>query len=87
MASSEIRIVVVEPRLLDRESMASALCLSTDTLDALRKRGLPAITVPGTKKVLFDPDDVVDWIKEQSCPRESLSQAEARIEADNVFGN
>ena len=87
MASSEIRIVVVEARLLDRESMASALCLSTDTLDSLRKRGLPAITVPGTKKVLFDPEDVVAWMKQQSDQSETLSQAKARMEADNVFGN
>lgn len=77
----------IEPRLLDRRGMAACLSLSEDTLDQLRKQGLPCIHVPGTAKILFCPDDAVRWLKEQSEPRESLTQASATAKADQVFGN
>lgn len=73
--------------LLDREAMAKAISVSTDTLDIMRRAGCPQITVPGTKKILFDPGEVVVWLKENrnaADDDESLAAAEAR--ADVVFG-
>ncbi|MCL4694134.1 MAG: hypothetical protein KJ060_16675 [Candidatus Hydrogenedentes bacterium] len=71
--------------LLDREAMAAAISVCAATLDGMRKAGCPQITIPGTKKVLFDPVDVVAWLKEQSVPcTETLAAAKER--ADVVFG-
>ena len=79
--------VTVEARLLDRARAAAALSISTDTLDKLRKRGCPCIAVPGTTKVLFDPDDVIPWLKEQSKPIETQSEKEASEELDSLLRN
>lgn len=87
MSKAEHIAVHLIPRLLDRRGMAACLSLSEDTLDALRKQGLPCIHVPGSAKILFCPDDCVDWLKTQSEPRESLTQATAKMKADKVFGN
>ncbi|MCC6490690.1 MAG: hypothetical protein IT364_24605 [Candidatus Hydrogenedentes bacterium] len=73
--------------LLDREGMAAALSVSTDLLDLGRKMGLPCIVFPGSKKTLFDPADVLAWLKAHGRPQddaESLAAAKAR--ADVVFG-
>lgn len=67
--------------------MASAICLSVDVLDRLRKAGMPCINVPTTTKTLFDPDAVVRWLREQSegaGSGPSLERAQAR--ADAIFG-
>ena len=75
----------LQPRLLDREGMALAASISTDTLDKLRKMGCPEITIPGTEKVVFDPDEVVEWIKENSQPVETLSEKEAGVKLDQLL--
>ena len=79
--------ITVEARLLDRRRMAAALCLSENTLDVLRKRGLPSIAVPGTKKILFNPDRVVEWLESESekAP-ETMGAKAAREKADIMFG-
>ena len=56
----------IEPRLLDRKRMAAALCLSETVLDDLCSLGCPHIRVPRRKKILFNPDRVVDWLEEHS---------------------
>lgn len=80
--------LLIQPLLLDRAGMAAAICVSVDTLDQLRKRGCPCLRVPGTKKVLFDPPAVVEWLREESQATDpdagSLDRARAR--ADAVFG-
>ena len=81
------RFALIQPRLLDRESMALCLSISIDVLDKLRKQGLPSVTIPGISKPLFDPDDVVPWMKEQSKPLESLSEKEASKELDSLLRN
>lgn len=81
------KIQYIQPRLLDREGMALCLSISEDVLDKLRKQGLPAVTIPGLSKPLFDPDDVIPWLKEQSEPLETLSEAEASEELDSILRN
>jgi hypothetical protein len=66
--------------------MAGALCLSLSTLDNLCKRGCPSIRVPGTSKVLFDPADVVGFLKTAQAPKDSPDAARIHQEADRVFG-
>lgn len=84
--TSEKRIVI-QPRLLDRCGMAMCLSISEDTFDALRKRGCPCVTIPGISKPLFDPGDVVEWMKEQSKPPETQSEKEAGEELDLLLRN
>ena len=79
--------IVILPRLLDRRGMALCLSISEDTLDTLRKRGCPCVHLVGTSKVLFDPDEVVDWVKEESKPIETLSEKEAAEELDSILNN
>jgi hypothetical protein len=55
--------LVVEPLLLDRENMAAALCISASLLDELKDAGCPTVAVPTTDKTLFDPKEVVAWMK------------------------
>ena len=80
-------VITIEPRLLDRRGMALCLSISEDTLDALRKRGLPSVTIPGISKPLFHPDSVVEWMLEQSKPPETLSEKEASEELDSLLRN
>lgn len=85
--SNETQIAPIPRYLLDRESMARALSISSDTLDRMRKCGCPSITIPGTKKIVFDPGDVVAWLKNSSKGDEDIqSIAAAEAEADVVFG-
>lgn len=77
----------IQPRLLDREGMALCLSISEDVLDKLRKKGLPSVTIPGISKPLFDPDDVVSWMKEQSKPPETLTEKEVSEELDSLLRN
>ena len=79
--------IVIQPRLLDRRGMAMCLSISEDVLDALRKRGCPCVHLVGTSKVLFDPDEVVDWVKEQSKPIETQSEKEASEKLDSLLRN
>ena len=79
--------VIIQPRLLDRKGMALAASISTDTLDKIRKLGCPEITVPGTTKFVFDPDDVIEWIKENSRPADTRSEKEASEELDSLLRN
>ena len=79
--------IVILPRLLDRRGMSMCLSISEDVLDALRKRGCPCVTIPGIAKILFDPDDVVQWMKEQSKPIETQSEKEASEELDSILRN
>ena len=73
--------------LLDKKRMAAAICVSEDTLDGMRKAGCPCIPFPGARRVLFDPQDVVAWLKAQAKPQEdTVSLAEARARADVDFG-
>ena len=84
--ANEKRIVIL-PRLLDRRGMAVCMSISEDVLDALRKRGCPCVPVVGTSKVLFDPDDVIPWLKEQARPIETRSEKEAGKELDSILNN
>ena len=68
-----------------QESIAASI--STDTLDRIRKLGCPEIKIPGTEKVVFDPDEVVAWLKEQSKPVETASEKEASQELDSILNN
>ena len=77
----------IQPRLLDREGIALCLSVSVDVLDGLRKRGCPCVTVVGTSKVLFDPEDVIPWLKEQSKPPETLTEKKASEELDSLLRN
>ncbi len=79
--------IVIQPRLLDRRGMSMCLSISEDVLDTLRKQGLPSVTIPGITKILFDPDDVVPWMKEQSKPTETQSEKEASEELDSLLRN
>ena len=67
--------------------MAICLSISEDLLDSLRKRGCPSVLVVGTSKVLFDPDDVIPWLKEQARPIEARSEKEAGKELDLLLRN
>ena len=87
MATPNERQVIIQPRLLDRRGMALCLSISEDVLDTLRKRGCPCVTIPGISKPLFDPDDVVEWMKEQSKPIETLSEKKAGEELDSILNN
>ena len=66
--------------------MAAVLSISVDTLDRLRKLGCPHIPVPDTKKVLFDPDDLVRWMKEQ-MPRQTATEEEASKKLESLLQN
>lgn len=73
--------------LLDKERMATAICVSVPTLDDMRKRGCPCVPVPGARRVLFDPDEVIQWLKGQREPQEDArALAAAKARADVVFG-
>lgn len=73
--------------LLDKKRMAAAICISEALLDDMRKAGCPSITVPGARRVLFDPADVVAWLKAQvNQTDDTISLADARAQADVVFG-
>ena len=87
MEQSNGKHIVIQPRLLDRRGMALCLSLSEDLLDALRKRGCPCVRVVGTSKVLFDPDDVIPWLKEQARPLETVSEKEAGERLDSLLRN
>ena len=87
METPDGKQIVIQPRLLDRRGMSMCLSISEDVLDALRKRGCPCVTIPGIAKILFDPDDVVQWMKEQSKPLESLSEKEASKKLDSLLRN
>ncbi len=43
--------------------MAAALCISATLLDDLRDAGCPTVPVPTTDKELYDPQEVVGWMK------------------------
>ncbi len=88
MAKLDGTELLIQPRLLDRRRMALALCLSEDTLDGLRKRGCPCVRVPGTSKLLFNPNRVVAWLEEHpdNQDRETVTAQQAREKADAVFG-
>ncbi len=63
------------------------MCLSENTLDRLRQIGLPSIQIPRTKKVLFDIEEVVSWLKEQSETSTDTDTLErATKKADDIFG-
>lgn len=72
--------------LMDRARMAASICVSEDTLDLMRRAGCPQLTVPGTKKVLFDPAAVVDWLRNQQAEVNAPSLAAAKEHYDVVFG-
>lgn len=78
---------IVKIRLLDRKGMALCMSISEDVLDRLRKQGLPSVAIPGVSKPLFDPDDVVLWMKEQSKPLETRSETEASEQLDSLLQN
>ena len=67
--------------------MASAISVSESTFDRLRKiDGFPTISLPGSSKPLFDPEDVVAWLKEQDDPDDDMTLETASESADAVFG-
>ena len=77
----------IQPLLLDRRGMAKAISVSERTLDNLRQNpGFPVVRVPGTRKILFHPGEVVAWLRKQSEAPERLSEKLAREKADVVFG-
>jgi hypothetical protein len=83
---NETLIEPIKLLLLDKERMAAAICVSSATLDDLRKRGLPSIPVPGCRRVLFNPARVVEWLEGQAVGEsETPSLEAAKAEADLVF--
>lgn len=85
MGKRDVQIVVT-PLLMDRRTMAAAICLSEDTLDSLRRRGCPSVTVPGTTKRLFNPSKVVEWIEAEGVANRPASIRESKEQADRKFG-
>lgn len=77
----------VQAVLLDRRRMAVALCVSESLLDDLRARGCPCVRLPGHKKILFDPADVLAWLKTHPAnrPRENMTARRATEKADAIF--
>lgn len=73
--------------------MARSICVSVDVLDRMRAMGCPAIAVPGTggnkrgAKVVFDPVDVVAWLKSNGgdVEREQMTMQAAKAKADKLF--
>lgn len=55
------------PALLDRRAMASMLGVGVDTLDKLRREGLPEIRVGDAPR--FHPPDVLEWLKSRGADR------------------
>lgn len=51
------------PLLLDRRGMARALGIGVDTLDKLRREGLPEILVGDAPR--FDRESVLVWLKDR----------------------
>lgn len=51
--------------LVDKQALAQRLGCSPSHVDALRKRGLPTVTV-SPKVVRFETDKVVAWLAAQS---------------------
>lgn len=85
MDDSNGKHLVIQPRLLDRRGMSLCLSISPDTLDVLRKRGCPCIHVVGTSKVLYDPDDMVSWLKEQAGSVNTRTERKASAEVDRLL--
>jgi excisionase family DNA binding protein len=65
MTESHLRPVRSEERLVDRETLAGLLGCSTDTVDRMRKDGMPAIRWGG-KLVRFRPSACMLWLEAQS---------------------
>ena len=54
---------MIERSLLTKSEAAQLLRISPRTLDTARmKRGLPFITLPGCRKILFDEQQLRDWV-------------------------
>ena len=73
----------IERRLLDREAMALVITMSPRSFDELRKLpGFPFINTRVIKKELYDPDDVISWLKqnsqEETC--ETIKAASQRMD-------
>jgi hypothetical protein len=77
----------IETRLLNRQSMAKYLSVSTDTLDGMRKRGCPTVPVPGSQKLLFDPDDVIAWMRDYDTAQKTRYDSSSNEKANRIFGN
>lgn len=53
--------------LLTKNEAAKMLRISPRTLDTARaQRGLPYITLPGCRKILFDEQELLDWVQANS---------------------
>lgn len=50
-------------RLVDKPGLARQLCCSIAHIDVLRKRGLPTVLVG--QSVRFEPERVIEWLREQ----------------------
>jgi hypothetical protein len=54
------------PRLLDRDGLATALGVSTKTLDRLRRAGLPELRIGDSPR--FDYGEVIGWLRTRREP-------------------
>jgi phage terminase Nu1 subunit (DNA packaging protein) len=62
--SGELRRVQTTERLVDRDALAKIFDVSTDTIDAMRRDGMPAIRW-GRRLVRFSPSDCRRWLESQ----------------------
>ena len=51
-------------KLLTKEECAQMLRVSPRTVDSMRaERGLPFLTLPMSRRILFDPEQVRNWLQ------------------------
>jgi hypothetical protein len=86
MSDNETQTVEPIRRFLyDKPEMAASIGVSEDLLDNLRKAGCPCVSIPGARRVLFDPVDVVEWLKGQNQREDLPSLSVANKRANLVF--
>lgn len=62
--------------LWTKEEVARALHVSPRTIDSMRaERGLPYLTMQGTRRILFDPEQVRNWLQSVNTDNEKKEQS------------
>lgn len=62
--TSHLTIKAASVSLVDKRRVAEVIGLSVRTVDNLLQKGMPHIRL-GSRRVRFDLDDVIDWIKKE----------------------
>ena len=71
------------PKMLTKEEAAKLLRISQRTLDTARaKHGLPYISLPGCRKILFDREQLEEWLRLNSVN----SLAEENVTTESAEG-